>query len=481
MNFPNLDSGRIRPTFIQGLARISLTLGLAHFLAVPILFLLDFQTQLPVIREYSGLLTLTGLLLLGLAALFRYESLWKQLPYLCFGALYCQMALFLYHEHSIYHPVAMVFPLLVSLAAPILGRRRAYVISLISFGLFLVYAWLFSRTGKYPFVVQAPQLAFLAICLLVAAYLSETLWSEILLKERQLREALGEISRRSYEMETWVHKLGEASSLIRSGNYSTELPEPLPYRVFHELTENVGQMQNTLRQYFSNVMLKDRLSSVGTLASGVAHELNTPLTTIQFILSASKDISPETREKIQNELTHLAEIARGLLNYAAQGGDEVFDLNQALKASEKLMLYTKAEKLTLKLDLCDGTIPIQGSRSQIQQVLMNLFRNACDALDKTAAPEITIRTTRDEHDRVSVEFCDNGEGISPDNLNKILDPFFTTKIGTGTGLGLYIVDQIVRAHNGSLAIESELGSGTSVHLTFPLAQADQKPKVREAA
>src|SRR4051812_26767500 len=205
MNLPNLDSGRIRPTFIQGLARISLTLGLAHFLAVPILFLLDFQTQLPVIRDYSGLLTLTGLLLLALAALCRYESLWKQLPYLCFGALYCQMALFLYHEHSIYHPVAMVFPLLVSLAAPILGRHRAYLVSVVSFSLFVSYGIVFSKTGNYPFIVQGPQLAFLGICLVVAAYLSETLWSEILLKEKQLREALGEISRRSYEMETWVH------------------------------------------------------------------------------------------------------------------------------------------------------------------------------------------------------------------------------------------------------------------------------------
>ena len=269
--------------------------------------------------------------------------------------------------------------------------------------------------------------------------------------------------------------------MIRSGNYSTELPQPLPYRVFHELTENVGQMQNTLRQYFSNVVLKDRLSSVGTLASGVAHELNTPLTTIQFILSATKDIPTDTKERIQKELNHLTEIARGLLNYAAQGGDEVFDLNQALSSSEKLMLYTKGAQLGLRLELCDSPIPIQGSRSQIQQVLMNLFRNSCDALEKTLAPAMVIKTIIASDGRANVEFRDNGEGIQKENLNKILDPFFTTKIGTGTGLGLYIVDQIVRAHNGSLVIVSEPGVGTSVHLTFPLAQVDQKRTVREAA
>lgn len=478
MNLPNFDNGRIRPTFIQGLGRISLTLGLAHFLSVPILFLLDFQTQLPVIREYSGLLTLTGLLLLGLAGLFRYESLWKQLPYLCFGALYCQMALFLYHEHSIYHPVAMVFPLLVSLAAPILGRQRAYVTSLASFVLFVIYAYLFAVNGRFPFSTQAPQLLFLAVCLIVAAYLSETLWSEILLKEKQLREALGEISRRSYEMETWVHKLGAASSMIRSGNYSTELPEPLPYKVFHELTENVEQMQSTLRQYFSNVVIKDRLSSVGTLASGVAHEINTPLTTIQFILSANKSIPAEVKEKIQLELTHLAEIARGLLNYAAQGGEEIFDLNETLRAAEKLMLYTKSEGLALRLDCCEGELPIQGSRSQIQQVLMNLFRNASDALVNVRDPSIHIRTRLSENGRFAVEFIDNGEGISKENLSKILEPFFTTKVGTGTGLGLFIVDQIVRAHHASLAIKSEVGRGTSVILTFPIARTQV---VREAA
>ncbi len=483
MNLPDFDTGRIRPKFIHGLGRISLTLGLAHFLSVPILFLLNLQSQLPMIRAYSGLMTLTGLLLLALAALFRYESLWKQLPYLCFGALYIQMALFLYHEGTIFHPVAMVFPLLVSLAAPILGRHRAYAASLLSFALFLIYGWAFSDDGGFLFSSQIPQLVFLGVSLLVAAYLSETLWSEILTKELLLRDALGEISRRSYEMETWVKKLGEASSMIRSGNYSTELPEPLPYRVFQELTQNMEEMQVILRQYFSNVVLKDRLSSVGVLASGVAHELNTPLTTIQFILSANKNIPIGVRDSIQNELTHLAEIAKGLLSYAAQGGEEVFDLNLALHAAEKLMLYTKKEGLTLKLELCDGEIPIRGSRSQIQQVFMNLFHNASDALVKTPNATITITTRIPQPGNILLEFRDNGEGIPKDNLNRILEPFFTTKVGTGTGLGLFIVDQILRAHQASFEIKSEINQGTAVLVHFPLSaqtKATHQPE-KEAA
>ncbi len=474
----SFDSGRIRPTFIQGLARISLTLGLGHFLSVPILFLLDYNSPVPFIRQYSGLLTLTGFLLLALAGLFRYESLWKQLPYVCFGALYFQMALLMYHEGSIFHPVGMVFPLLVSLAAPILGRYRAYAVSAISIVMFAVFAVLFARRTGFPFAYQIGQLAFVSVCLFLAAYLTETLWSEILTKERQLREALGEISRRSYEMETWVQKLGEASSLIREGNYSTTLPEPLPYRVFRDLTQNMEGMQAILLQFFSNVVVKDRLSSVGVLASGVAHELNTPLTTIQFILSGDKTVPQETKDKIQIELKHLSEIAKGLLSYAAQGGEEVFNLNEAVHAAEKLMLYTKREGLQLELTLCDGPVTVRGSRSQLQQVMMNLFRNAADAMEKVPGARIVVSTTCVGPEQVVLEFKDNGTGISKQDLSRILEPFFTTKVGTGTGLGLFIVDQILRAHGASLAIDSEVGQGTTVRMTFPLVI---EQKEREAA
>lgn len=466
----------IRPTFTAALSRVCLTLGLGHFICVPILYYAAGYDAVDMgFRHYSSVVTLTGGLLLVISFLFRYERFRPALPYLCFGVLFLQAALFVFEARNLFHPIAMAFPLLASLATPILGRRRSYAIAALSAILLLSYALMFTAALNVPLGVMAPPLMFLNLVLLLSAYLSETLWEELRSKEQRLRIALADAQRKAEEMERWIHQLGEASSLISAGDYTAPLPKPLPNQVFHELTHNLGQMQERLQQYFSEVLLKDRLSSVGVLAAGVAHEINTPLTTIQFLLDAAGDSVPrETRERIEKQVQHLSSIAKGLLTFSWQKAEGMFDLNEVVRAAEPLMGYMRRESLHVHFQFADGDLPVHGMANQIQQVLVNLFTNAADALEGRAQQDIWITTGRESGNLALLEFRDNGCGMSKETLGRVLDPFFTTKLGKGTGLGLFVVHQIVKAHGAALEIESEVDRGTTIRIYLPTQEAARK-------
>jgi two-component system NtrC family sensor kinase len=278
---------------------------------------------------------------------------------------------------------------------------------------------------------------------------------------------LKEIEQKNTEMETWVHRLGEASSQISAGDFSTSLPKPPAEKIFGELTHNLEQMQARLNQYFSNLVLKDRLSSLGVMASGIAHELNTPLTTMQFILDSDSQLSADTRTRLQEEITRMGKITRDLLSFARPHPQEFFNLNEVVQKTEPLLKTPLTKNMALEVHLTPEEIPIRGVFNELQQILFNLVHNAMDATEGVSSPRILIQTEKREDGVAILSVTDNGSGIEKAALQKILDPFFTTKSpGRGTGLGLFVVHQIVQKHDAILSIESEKGVGTAVRILF---------------
>jgi two-component system NtrC family sensor kinase len=234
-------------------------------------------------------------------------------------------------------------------------------------------------------------------------------------------------------------------------------------------------------QLEEQLQISEKMASIGVLAAGVAHEVNTPLTGIssftQMLLQKADPDSPDTKvlEKIERQTFRAAKIVNGLLNLArpsAQAAVErgPVDVNAVINDVLSLVEHQlKAASIQVRREMTSPAPIIYGYEFKLQQVFLNLFINARDAMPKGGWLAIA---TRVEADRVFVEIADTGSGIPREHLSRIYDPFFTTKaIGLGIGLGLSITYGIVREHDGSIDCESAVGVGTRFILSFPLASA----------
>jgi len=443
----------------QGLARVSFALGVGQFLCLPPLYIrYSSYPAHPNFWLYMGAIALSGVLLLGIGYFARDRGWHRRLASFCLAVLFLETTLFLLGESSLYRPVTMLFPLLASVATPILNRRRAsYALASVSALLLLGLHFFYFREG----VIALPGLTLLHVVLFFSAFLAETLWEQLRTREKLLEQ-------KKREMETWVERLGHASSLISTGHVAPMLPGPPPSHVFDELTRSVGQMQEKLNQHFTNLFLQDRLSSLGELASGVAHELNTPLTTLHFIVAGNDQLPEELKTSLITEIERMSEITRSLLSFARPHDEEEMDLNQIIRGCERLLRQSLRERCELELKLGNDELPVRTHSNEIQQVLLNLIHNSLDAMEGVNQPKLVLSTGKSATSGW-LRVTDNGSGISKDNLSKIMNPFYTTKApGKGTGLGLYIVHQIAQRHGARVSIESQVGQGTTIEMTFPL-------------
>ena len=221
----------------------------------------------------------------------------------------------------------------------------------------------------------------------------------------------------------------------------------------------------------------DKLSSIGLLAAGVAHEINTPLAVISsYAQMLAKQLRGDVRlgpvlDKITQQSFRAAEIANGLLNFSRTSTTEFrsTDLNQVVRDTLSLLEHQfKTAQILVDLDLADELPQIHGNPGKLQQVFLNLLLNAKDAMP--GGGRLTIATLVNGH--VEAVISDSGSGIAPENLKRIYDPFFTTKNmpgeRRGTGLGLSVSYGIIQEHAGKIHVESAVGSGTTFHLEFPL-------------
>ena len=226
----------------------------------------------------------------------------------------------------------------------------------------------------------------------------------------------------------------------------------------------------------------DKLSSIGLLAAGVAHEINTPLAVISsYAQMLSKQLKGDARlgpvlDKITQQSFRAAEIANGLLNFSRTSTTEFRDtnLNQVIRDTLSLLEHQfKTAQIIVDLELAEELPSIHGNPGKLQQVFLNLLLNAKEAMP--GGGRLRVATLANRRDNcVAALVNDSGTGIAPEHLKRIYDPFFTTKNvpragdRRGTGLGLSVSYGIIQEHAGKIHVESAIGAGTTFHLEFPL-------------
>lgn len=230
----------------------------------------------------------------------------------------------------------------------------------------------------------------------------------------------------------------------------------------------------------AKLMHTEKMAAVGQLVSGVAHEVNNPLTAIMGfadLLIDSPELSIEAKEDLRvivHEAQRTREIVRNLLSFARQTPPQkqAVDLHQVLRRTVSLRAYDLSNEGVELVENFDSTLPkVTGDAHQLQQVFLNILNNAFDAVRETGSRgRISIATSR-LRDSVDVSFIDTGTGIS--NPEKIFDPFYTTKeVGKGTGLGLSICYGIVREHGGEIVcFNNQNMSGATFSVRLPLLNA----------
>ena len=260
---------------------------------------------------------------------------------------------------------------------------------------------------------------------------------------------------------TTVPLSGSVSSVTSSVSSATIV-------IIEDITER-SQMEEQLR-------ISEKMASLGLLAAGVAHEVNTPLTGIssytQMLLENADPSDPRTPllEKIEKQTFRAARIVNGLLNLSRPATVDtseqaIVDLNEVI-ADVLSLLEHQFEKGSIKVRraLHDGPAHVVGYEFKLQQVFLNLFLNARDAMPSGGWLAIATRVDRGE---VIAEVADTGNGIAAEHLARIYDPFFTTKaMGQGTGLGLSITYGIVREHDATIQCDSTTGKGTRFEMRF---------------
>jgi two-component system NtrC family sensor kinase len=225
----------------------------------------------------------------------------------------------------------------------------------------------------------------------------------------------------------------------------------------------------------------DKLSSIGLLAAGVAHEVNTPLAVISsYTQMLGKQLQGDPQksgllEKITRQTFRASEIVNNLLNFSRTSGSEIGDVDVNKVIADTLALLEhqfKVGKVEVQKTLTATLPAIQGNAGRLQQVFLNLFLNAKDAMPGGG----TLRVATLNGESVSVCVSDTGSGIAPEHIQRIYDPFFTTKTAPrqgeprGTGLGLSVTYGIIQEHAGKIRVESQPGAGTTFTLDFPLSR-----------
>lgn len=254
--------------------------------------------------------------------------------------------------------------------------------------------------------------------------------------------------------------------------------------LFQDVTER-KQQDHERRLLEVSALAQSKLATLGEVATGIAHEINQPLTYINTMIKATQEDMEQDRLDGSTMLRRLTEshrqveritrIVDHLRIFGRDEGTELIPVDIEAVLDNTLELLGERFRIrNIVLDIqAEKALPeVHGNATQLEQVFINLFQNSIDALAETRKDAgITVEfTTGPDRDTVCVSFADTGKGIEPDQIEKIFDPFYSTKeVGKGTGLGLSIVYGIIQDHGGKISCESEVGIGTTISMTLPAA------------
>lgn len=254
-----------------------------------------------------------------------------------------------------------------------------------------------------------------------------------------------------------------------------------------EQYQELKSKYNELKKAHQKLLQTEKLATIGMITSGIAHEINNPI----FILTGHGDLlKKRIKKKMVNDkflkefmsqyskaCKDIENLASGIKNYVRAESSEFnfIKLNDVIDTSMNLVAHLyEQERINISTKLSKENPKLFANSGKIQQIIMNLISNSKYAMKKSKTKKITI-TTEVKKDSVILKIKDTGTGIKKKDLKKICDDFYTTKPeGEGTGLGMGIVLTIVKELTGEMKIDSEYGKGTTITLTFPLAEVKRK-------
>lgn len=279
-----------------------------------------------------------------------------------------------------------------------------------------------------------------------------------------------------------LRKITVAAVQVTKGEYGTEVDLRrsndeigLLAESFNEMSRKMASDIEDLQQMNEQLMRADKLAAMGTLAAGVAHEVNNPLASISSLIQMmrSENGSADTSERlemIQTQIQRISRVTKDLTDFARArpAAKSSLQINDVLETALRLAEFDSTfQKLHILKDL-DPSLPnIVADADQLQQVFLNIFLNARDVMPDGGELRVSTRSLDSE---VEVEISDTGPGIDTDSAKQIFDPFFTTKpAGMGTGLGLAVCYGIITAHGGRLEFRQGENSGATFVVALPIA------------
>ena len=243
-----------------------------------------------------------------------------------------------------------------------------------------------------------------------------------------------------------------------------------------------NRMSHVLRIRQHQLVQSEKLASLGTLLSGVAHELNNPLSNIstsaqilgEEIDQADTEFKKELISQIEEQADKARDIVRTLLEFSRAKEYHPLPVNLKKLLDETVILIRGQIPTAVAISLeCPTDLDFEADKQKLQQVFLNLLKNGIDAVGDSGNIWITARPlgSGDKAEEIEIMVEDSGPGIAPENLKKIFDPFFSTKdVGHGSGLGLYIVHDIIERHGGRIDVDSQPGQGTTFTIWLPSKQ-----------
>jgi two-component system NtrC family sensor kinase len=283
-----------------------------------------------------------------------------------------------------------------------------------------------------------------------------------------------------------IKRLATASKQLANGNLDAKVSKTSNDELgeladaFNLMATSLKDRDDKIKEFAKKkIMESERLALIGQLSANVAHDLNNPLqgiVTYSYLLLEEKSFSAEVKENLQKivvQANRCRDIIRGLLDFSRQKKPDktLCDVNSLLQGCISLVeKQAQFQNIRVTINLDKNMPMVILDPSQVERVFLNLIINAAEAMEGNGQLTLSTQYKRDS-DSVEIMIQDTGPGISEENMEKIFEPFFTTKeTGHGVGLGLAISYGIVKEHNGSIAVESVLGKGTTFTISFPLVQ-----------
>ncbi|MFC1553611.1 sensor histidine kinase [candidate division KSB1 bacterium] len=277
-----------------------------------------------------------------------------------------------------------------------------------------------------------------------------------------------------------IRDLITGTKLVANGDLDHNIPQE--EGEFGELATAFNVMQDKLKSTQKQLIMTGKLVSMGKLASGVAHEINNPLTGIlaftEGLLEEADPDDPNIKdyEIIKRETLRCRTIVKDLLDFTRQNEPDLssIDINDVIhRTIELLKKQAKFANININMNIEENTPEVLADAGQLQQVILNLMINSAEAMPDGG--NIEVRTYYGKNnDSINIKVKDNGKGIPELDMERIFEPFFSTKNGKTNGLGLAICWDVIKMHKGDIKVHSKIGEGTEIDIVLPALSSDIK-------